>query len=260
MKLEYIDGGAIQYFDKNETIEKIVWLWEYVEIKTDKVLKFGDLEVKDYKHKHVGSCTVHFRHKPPKKLHNVSFEGGYNSQYGMPISEDGSKLFVGHWKRSRGKTKNGLQAYDIESDSLLWWLDEGKIRQIFVYSDYLVALQVDGYVFKVCIHTGEVLSQLKSGTLENMFELDSPYVFVDSIKGKLSVIDTETMSIIKDYGKPHQSEIMNPRNCRSLVVNNAVLQDNILTIMGWDANPPGDDSITNNKDFSRVIDTNFSDL
>jgi len=255
MRIEYIDGDTngsfVQYFD-NKVIEKIVWLGNYVKVGVSKFTNnIGEIIETDI-HKNFGTCTVYFHHKPPKELSNVPFDTVYNRQYGMPVSEDGSKLFVGHWQKVRGKVKNGLQAYDIESDSLLWWLNEGKIRQIFLYSNYLIALQVDGAIFKVDIDNGEMLGQIKSGTLEDMFELDKPYVLVNAIRGKLCVVDTETMTVVKTYGDPFRSPIINPSNYFSLMIWDAVLQDNVLTISGAESNE------VVGEPFSRVIDTSFS--
>jgi hypothetical protein len=64
-----------------------------------------------------GICTVYFYEKPPKEL-NVGCSS-YNRDYGIPVSEDGSKLFTGSWEKGLGGNKKGLCAYDIESGSLL---------------------------------------------------------------------------------------------------------------------------------------------
>ena len=267
MRLERVERGFVQYFDTNEVIEKVAYLGDYIKTGVSKYENhLGEIIETDLT-KFVGTCTVHFRHKPPKELHNIHFDKVYNSQYGMPVSKDGTKLFVGHWRGTRGKVKNGLQAYDIESDSLFWWLNERKIRQLVAYSNYLVALQDDGRIFKVDIESGEILDQIKSKTIERQSELGDPYVLVDSIKKELCVVDTETMTIVKTYGNMYRSPIINPRNCWSIVVDNAFLQDDILTVTGGDAYPNGVDEYPDGDNypgihtmFSRVIDTNFSNF
>jgi len=259
MKIEYVERGFVQYFD-NDVIEKIAYLGDYIKVGTIRGRDMDDKIVEVDNVKFFGTCTVYFHNKPPKELHNVNFEAGYNSQYGIPVSADGSKLFVGHWRKSRGKVKNGLQAYDVESDSLLWWLNEGKIREIFVYSNYLVALQANGAIFKVDIDSGDVLGQIKSGTIESQFELDSPYILVDSIRDQLSVVDTEKMEVVKTYGSIYKSKTINPSNCYSIVIREVVLQDDVLTISGFEGCPDGDYSSLENTDFTRVIDTSFSSM
>ena len=188
----------------------------------------------------------------------MTLEPVYSGQYGMPVSEDGSKIFVGFWEKAYEGEKRGLQAYDIESDSLLWRLNEGKIRNLFVYSDYLIATQADASVLKVDINTGEILGQVRSGAIERSFDLGYPYIMVDSIGNKLGVVDVEKMEVVKKYDK-YRSKILNPSNCRSLVIQSAQLQDNILTVSGFEGSPPGRYDL-DDEPFSRVIDPNFSDF
>ena len=253
MRIEYVERGFEQHFD-NKVIEKIVYIGDYINVGTDTFRNnTGELMTVD-KQKFVGVCTIHFYHKPPKELRNVNFDSGYNSQYGIPISEDGSKLFVGHWEKTLDGSKRGLEAYDTESGALLWRLHEGKIREIFVYSTYLIALQAGGAVFKAGIDSGEVLGQIKSGTIEQQFELDSPYTLVNAIKGKLSVLDTEKMAVLKTYSP----KTVNPSNCLSALIQNVSLQDDVLTISGIEEYPDGDFSMPEGRAFSRVIDSSFS--
>jgi hypothetical protein len=107
MQIINIDYGFIQIIENN-IIEKIVCQYD-------------------------GICTIYFYDKPPKKI-NIGCEV-YNRQYGISISENGSNLFFGSW----GK---GLLAYDIESGKLLWKSSDRKIRHIFVYTVYLIALSL----------------------------------------------------------------------------------------------------------------------
>jgi len=246
MQIEFVEGGFTQYFD-NEVIEKIVCL--------------GDCIQEVDKYKFVGTCSIYFHHRPPKELCSMNFNVVYNSQYGMPISEDGSKLFVGHWEKTLDGDKRGLEAYDIESGFLLWRLNEGKIREVFVYSNYLVALQANGAVFKVDIDSGKILAQIKSGTIEQQFDLGSSYILVEAVRGKLSVIDTEKMAVVKVYGP----NVVNPSNYLSVLIQNVILQDDILTVSGLEGYSNDDDfnifqecPISQEKPFSRVIDSSFS--
>jgi len=77
MRIERIDGGFVQYYESN-VIEKIAFL---------------------------DTCTIYFHNKPPKELSNVDFGIAYNSQYGIPVSEDGSKYssVVGNGKKDLGR-------------------------------------------------------------------------------------------------------------------------------------------------------------
>ena len=251
MRIEHIDRGFVQYFD-NDVIEKIIWVGDYVKVENanqiiidPKLIMEGKVTEWD-KIEYVGTCTIHYHHKPPKEFNHISFDG-YNSQYGMPVSTDGSKLFIGSWEKTLNGVKRGLRAYDIESGALLWRLNEGKIRNIFVYSDYLIAIQADVSVFKIDINSGEVLEKIKSGTIEQQFEVvGSPYIFVDSIGGKLSIVDPETMLVIKKYHRQLPG-----------FIKSVHLQDNILTVTVFrvHSNSDGSDS---RSETSVVLDPSFS--
>ena len=230
MRIEYIDGGFVEII-KNKIVEKVVCNYN-------------------------GICTVYFndKDKPPKEL-NVGCSS-YNRPYGIPISDDGSKLFIGSWERKLDGIEKGLQAYDVSSGSVLWRFPEGKIRSIFVYSKYLIVLKDGAGIFKLDIGDGAVLGQIKGTTIVHIFDLGFPYVYIDTnaMAGKQSILDVEKMLVIKKNNK----KMVNPSNSLSVVIQNVTLQGNILTISGveevqfsrkW--------SEANHKHFDRIIDTDF---
>lgn len=194
-----------------------------------------------------GTCTVYFYDRSPLELNiGCSF---YNSQYGIPVSDDGKKLFVGSWE-------TGLCAYDIPSGALLWKFKPGKIRNIFVYADYLIVLRAYTSVVKIDIETGEMLAEVRSSTLERVFDLGAPYIFADRLSGKYGVIDVEKMTVVKKYA----SKIVNPSECLSLIIGGVVLQDNAITVSGTEEYPQKNFDakiLTGGKPFSRIIDPSF---
>jgi len=230
MRRESIKGGIVEYYD-NELVEKVVCTVD-------------------------GICKVYYHDKPHREL-NVGCSS-YNCQYGIPVSNDGTKLFVGAWEKGLGGFKKGLQAYDIESGSLLWRLNEGKIRHIFVYQNYLIVLKAYEAIFKLDVETGEVLDKIKSGTISFIYNLEYPYIFVETLSGKYVVIDTEKMLVVKKYS----NKVVNPSDCVSLIILDAVLADNKLTISGFEQYPNNiyipSKSITVGEKYKRVIDSDFS--
>jgi len=249
MNIEYIEGGFVQFYD-NRVIEKIVYYVKYIKVGT-KVIKISEKKTlaSDIE-KFVGTCIIHFHNKPLKELSNIAFSV-YNRQYGMPVSEDGSKLFVGDWDK-------GLCCYDTTSGERLWKYRPAKVREIFVYPTYLVAVRAYASIIKLDIETGELISELRSGTLKDIYDLEYPYVLADSFRGKLCVIDVKSMSVVKDYGSIFKNKVINPLNCYSVVVTEATVQDNILVISGFESAPNGvDDNSFESDPFTRVIDDNF---
>jgi outer membrane protein assembly factor BamB len=253
-QIESIAGGVVQYFD-NKVVQKIVCVGEFVKVGTSTVVNNANKLIEVDEHKFEGTCTIHFHGKPPKEFNNnvIDFDTLHTHSFGIPVSEDGSKLFVGSWYKVEDGVKKGLRAYDTETGSLLWRLNEGKICETFVYSDCLIVLKANSAIFKVSIDNGEILEQVKSGTIEQIFDLGIPYVLADTVSGKLSVIDTKKMLVVKKY-KPKQ---VNPNDCLSLVIQRTILQDNTLTIFGFEEYPNSDYSVADSKIFDRIIDTNF---
>ncbi|MDW7658152.1 MAG: hypothetical protein SCM11_13370 [Bacillota bacterium] len=195
------------------------------------------------------SCTIYFCDQTQKHL-NIKCSV-YNSQYGIPVTNDGSMLFVGSWE-------DGLFAYDITSGRVLWRFRPGKIRNIFVHQDYLIAARAYTSVIKVDINSGKLLAEIKSGTLEHIFNLGFQYLFADTMSGKHCIIDVDKMLIVKKY----DSKIVNPLSCLSLMIYDAVLQNNEIVISGFEEYPQktfNSKIFAKGDYFSRVIDSEFID-
>ena len=261
MNIEYIEGGFVQYFD-NRVIEKIVCTGKTVKIGTEtiKVAYGKTLEVDNIEFH--GTCVVYFHSKQPKEL-KVDLNAVQHSGCGIPVSEDGSKMFVVPWENVIDGKRVGLWAYDIDTGTLLWSFPKGNVGSISVYDDYIVilggGLAPRMSIFKLDINTGEVLGELKSGTLETLFELSGSYLLANSFRGKLSVVDVESMSVVKNYGSIFKSRVINPSNCLGIVITEATVQDNTLVISGFESSPNGvyDNNDFEGKPFTRVIDDNF---
>ena len=219
MRIKYIENGFITTIE-NEIVEKVVCKYD-------------------------GICTVCFYDKPPKELNiGCSF---YNSQFGIPVSDDGRILFVSSWEY-------GLFAYDIMSGSVLWQLKDKKITSIVVHPTYVVTRKDTSSIIKLKIENGEMLAEIRSGTIVQQFDLGGSYILVNSIRGKLSIIDTDKMLVVKKYA----SKIVNPSNCLSFLIQDAVLQDYELTISGVEEYPDKDYKASGQKYFSRIIDNDFN--
>ena len=225
IRIERIDGGFVEFIE-NGVIEKVVCMYD-------------------------GTCTVFFYGKSPKAF-NVGCSS-YNSQYGIPVSEDGRKLFVGSWEK-------GLFVYEISSGEILWKLKGSKVTSIIVQRTYVIAKKYGSSIVKLDIDNGAVLAEIKSGTIERQFYLGNHNILVDSIKGRLCVLNFENMSIVKDYGSKFNSKIINPTNSLSVLIQDATLQGNALTLHGVEQEQSSNTlKLSSQKHFSRVIDSAFND-
>jgi len=253
MNIQRLKDGFVQYFDNN-VIEKIFFKEDLIKVGTRTITVNNGRTLEVDEQESTRECIVHFRNQSLKKLYNIKFSALSNSLHGVHVSEDGSKLFVDAWENGISGLKKGISAYDIASDSLIWRLAEGKIGRIFVYPGYLIASKVLANIFKVDINSGAMLSNIKSGTIESLYDLGFPFVLADTISGKLSVIDVEKMLVVKKYSK----NLINPSNYLSHVIRDATLRDNILSISGFEDNPDYTSSeFIEPNYFERVIDTDF---
>ena len=220
MKIELVENGFIE-FPKNDHIQKVVCKYD-------------------------GTCTVY---NAAGFSQNMSVECSvYNRRIGFPISNDGRMLFTSSWE-------NGLVAYDIATNAVVWRLKSSKIKKLAVYATYIIAEKYGKSIIKLDIQTGKVLSEIKSGTISRLWEVHAPYVLVERIKGKLAVVNTEDMTVKKTY----KDTVVNPNQCLSLLIQGCQFQDGVLSIYGIESYPNRDSSIDIETHFDRVIDRDFFD-
>ena len=226
MRYEYLSDGFIEY-PENEFIEKIRFVYDIYDNNT-----------------HRGSCTVYYYHEPPRTIFVECTI--YNRLLGYPVSEDGKTLFVSSWE-------NGLIAYDIATNEVLWRLKSTRIKKVTAYSTYVAAVKYGEAILKLDLHTGEVLGQMKSGTIESSWELQAPYILVSNFRGKLSVVNTKEMSVAKAY----KEKTINPNSCCSLLIQEVKENDNALIISGLEEYPNWNFGAKGQKPFERIIDTSL---
>ena len=198
MRIVSVENGFIEFID-NSIVEKVICNYD-------------------------STCVVCFRDKTTKTL-KVSCSS-YNRQYGFPVSIDGTKLFVGNWEK-------GLFAYDIISGEEVWRFKTSRVRNVLVFSDFLVVSRAYKAVDRIDIETGKLNASIKSGTLEHVFNLGFPYVFADTISGKYSIIDVAKMAVIERIN----SKTINPHNCLSLMIEDVKHLGKTILVSGIEDYP-----------------------
>lgn len=172
----------------------------------------------------------------------------YQRQFGIPFSLDGKLMFYYSWEK-------GVEAISLETGVPIWKLRAKHAGRIAVYDTYIIVIQQEIAVLKVDIATGEILTRIGCDA-ERRFDLEGPYQLVDSIRGKLSVLDTRDMTVRKKYSPLR----INPNRLPSCVIREAKLEGNVLSISGFEerATPLGS-PFQEPTLFTRVIDENFSE-
>ncbi len=185
--------------------------------------------------------TFYFHYQNKAKL---SFgPGPYQAQFGIPFSLDGKLMFYYTWEK-------GVEAISLETDKTVWRLHAKHAGRIAVFESYLIVIQQGISVLKVDIATGQILARIGCN-VHHRFDLIGPYQLIDSIRGRVSVLDTRDMSIRKKYPE----ERINPNHLPTCIIREAELTGEILTISGFENQPIP--SCVEPTYFSRVIDECF---
>jgi hypothetical protein len=199
----------------------------------------------------LGTSTVIFTDgRPPVVIKShVDIE---NKMLGTPVSNDGSKLFVGRWRSL-------YAAYDCFTGKRLWTIREGRILKTIVYDDFVILEKAHTSVIKADINDGAILNRINSGYIENVFKLDEKHLLINDIGRYTVVIDVDTFEKVRKY----DNETVNPGIFLSFLMLDAELKDNQLVISGFESVPWSDDIATRRvtkyvpKKYTRVIDPEF---
>ena len=184
------------------------------------------------------------------KTYYVQIDAIYLSQYGIPLSEDGTRMYLSGWERG-----TGLNAYNTLTGELIWRMKTSKIRSVFVFHDYGVALRYADALLKFDLITGELLDSMKSTSITEMYLLINEIVLVDRFKRNLSIIDLREFRIKQRIPEKY----VNPNDCLSCVIVNAEINDNELLLSGFEQHPNKQHSKDAPINYRRAIPISFTD-
>ena len=130
-------------------------------------------------------CEVNYAAPYEKKLGLITFYGSndkiisqievkvevYNSQFPIPISYDGAKVFVQSWE------KPGLRCYSVAKGSLIWTNRQlNKVNDVLVLNNLLLCFIQETGVVLVDADTGEIIKWILRG-----YDIDFLYRITDEI-------------------------------------------------------------------------------
>lgn len=199
--------------------------------------KYDNPYIKEIMFYYTGKYKIAFQNGTEKE-HTFDFDATYLSQFDVPISSDGRLLFISNWY-------NGLSAIDTKTGEQIWHYKATRIYTVFAFPTFILAEKMNKALIKFDIRTGEVMNEIKSGTIESLYYLADNEVLVDSIRGKLSVVDPATLCIIKSYS--HKDT--NPSDCLSQVIIDAKKVNGEIVLYGFEEYA--------NRDYQDKIKVNF---
>lgn len=195
-----------------------------------------------------GNCCIYFK-DGTTRTHFVDCEVVYNSQFGIPLSLDGTKLYVSSWER-------GLTAYNTITGEKLWQYKRTRIQNVFCYDSFLIAYRYGLALLQFDVNTGELLNGISSRSLEFVYGLDQNYLYVNKWKRKNCIVDAKTLCMVKSYPE----KLVNPYECLGCTIRDAHLRDGKLFIEGFESCRYRNNNDSETKEFYRMIDTDFYHL
>jgi hypothetical protein len=190
-----------------------------------------------------GQINVYFRDGSSKSV-LPELKSIAQGPYGLTVSLDGKTLFVASWY-------TGVDAYDIDTGRRRWHYRITRTIQLIAYAGYIIVVKDLKALLKIDIESGSLLGTF-GGYIESIWPLPRPYIVVNSLRGKISIFDTEKMCIAKSYPK----SLTNPNDCLTHVLREAKYRGHILTIEGFErfAHRVVSRIDEENKYFTRIID------
>lgn len=189
-----------------------------------------------------GYCKIYDKQEEVSPQFQTVASVVFNQQYGIPLSLDGTKMYVGNWEK-------GLFCYETSGGKLLWKKGPGRVRTILIKDSYLIVEMGGRGIYKRDSNTGELLSEYKISFCDEMLYLGNDSILVDPRKGYYRVLKIPELELIHQI---HWS-LLNPNECLSFSILDAWFIDCYLVIEGWERhkNRNPDDEETNH--FKRKI-------
>lgn len=178
-------------------------------------------------------------------IHKLNNESGYTRQYGVPLSDDGTIMYICDWYK-------GLTAYDTRSGKELWRINKPHIRMTQLFQDFGVTLQSAEALIQFDLQTGTVLTEIGGKEcieMDRMFFLKDELVLIYRYHESACIVDCRTMTIAKRI----DPRILDPYKCLSFVLLNTYVKDNQVIAVGWESGARTEIKFRPKHNFERVI-------
>ena len=189
-----------------------------------------------------GDCCEVIFQDGSSVIHKLNISSVYVSIYGVPLSADGSVMFVGDWN-------NGLIALDTRSGKELWRLKKRHIRSTLIFSDYGVTVQSEKALIQFDPQTGAILNTINGGLIDKMYFLKDELVLIYRHKGSACIVDCRSMRVVKRI----DPRILDPYECLSFCLLNVHIENNQVIATGWESGSRAEKKFKPKHNFERVI-------
>lgn len=188
-----------------------------------------------------GDCTISFLNGA-EKTWRIPCDPVYIEQYGIPLSADGRFMAIPSWEM-------GISVYSTTTGDRLWTSPDKKIRSIFIYQSYAVALKYRECLLQFDLETGRKNSETRSSSIETAYDLQDGRVLVCSIKGKYAIVRLKDLVIERQFSK----STINPNKCLSVVITGAVVKNGQIILHGFENGSNKNPADRESKTFQRVL-------
>lgn len=150
----------------------------------------------------------------PKKI-SLEF---YQAQFGITVTEDGSKFFIQTWEK-------GLYCFSVRTGEILWHIKENCIEELATFDKHLICSSRKKGLLKIRIEDGSIQEHFSAPSQESVFiPLENGTFFFGPVKNQYVILTGNFM--ILSYLSRND---VNPNNFRFFFINDAnSLEDSIL--------------------------------
>lgn len=193
-------------------------------------------------------CTVIFQSGNANSFPTVV--SAYNRQYGITVCPDKAWILMSDWDW-------GVYCYNAKTGQLVWKIKDSCVQGIFYANDHLVVHKANNALQKIDIATGRIQKCISSSVLESAFSISDQLLFVNRIGRYACLFNIKTFSILRKYKK----RTINPKECLSLVIQSAYIENEALVIAGIEqyANGRYVNALDNVATFKRTVDPDLSE-
>ena len=140
-----------------------------------------------------GRLRMVYKDGGERQISNVITSPGYGFPYGVPISDDGNVYYVPGWQ-------NGLRAYRVDGNLLLWKSKIKHCRDILVYQDTLLTISGDNTLVKLSSKTGCVFDTMQtSPNKDRLYDCSPDYCLVFLPDHNWGIVNKNTFQIVQRW-------------------------------------------------------------
>lgn len=189
-----------------------------------------------------GTCRAFSANEELLSEFSTPYDPEHNSQFHTPLSPDGRRLFIGTWRF-------GLLCYDVHRGELIWKKGPGKVRNVFLFRDRVVAEVCDNGIHERDLKCGGLIHRRQMPSIECLFKIGRDEVFTGPKSRKYFLMKIPGFIEVREIPRSD----LNPNDCTSFHIRNVDRQGHNLIVWGTEEFPKRNLSKHGRVHFRRIV-------